>query len=176
MTLLPLDEYISMPFFRRSTLIRKNLMRSGMSFSKTKNYKSAKKIQEFMFKDIGKSLELNNGRGEGAPAFLIALGLCCYTEYWGRLVLGISTGCSKPAFNTFLDRLDPIHYRTLRESGLNIYRDVRCGLAHSFVIENGGNIDADTEGDHGIDFDKKTKYSFYVIVPNNFWLYISQSH
>jgi len=137
-------------------------LNNSKPFSKTRNYRNAKKVQEFMFGDIQKSLELNNKRGIGAPGFLIALGLCCYTEYWGRLALGISTGCSKPAFNTFLDKLDPTHYRTLRESGLNIYHDVRCGLAHSFVIEKGGNIDADTEGDHGIEFDKKTKYSFYV--------------
>ena len=59
-----------------------------MSFSKTRNYRSAKKVQEFMFEDIQKSLDFNNKGDKGAPAFLTALGLCCYTEYWGRLVLG----------------------------------------------------------------------------------------
>lgn len=44
-----------------------------------------------MFKDIEKTINLVNNPQVDAPNFLLALGLCCYTEYWGRLLAGIAT-------------------------------------------------------------------------------------
>jgi hypothetical protein len=38
-----------------------------------------------MFNDIENTLSLDSL----APNFLLALGLCCYTEYWGKLKLGV---------------------------------------------------------------------------------------
>ena len=40
-----------------------------------------------MFEDIDKTLALTNCI-RGAPNFLLALGLCYYTEYWGKLSEG----------------------------------------------------------------------------------------
>jgi hypothetical protein len=40
-----------------------------------------------MFEDIDKTLALTNCI-RGAPKFLLALGLCYYTEYWGKLSEG----------------------------------------------------------------------------------------
>ena len=37
-----------------------------------------------MYEDIQKTLDLSNSP-KGAPNFLLALVLCCYTEYWGKL-------------------------------------------------------------------------------------------
>ena len=132
-----------------------------MSF--TNDYERVKHVKRFMFGDIEKALKLNDNHNIGAPGFLIALGLCSYTEYWGKLAEGISRGCSETTFNAFLDRLDPTHYPNLRMNGVNIYRDIRCGLAHSYLIEKNANIDAVTDGEHGIVFDIGNKmYSFYV--------------
>ena len=102
-------------------------------------------------------LELREGLEE-------LVGLCCYTEYWGKLVKGISEGCGKTTFNAFLDRLDPTYYPKLRDRA-NIYRDIRCGLAHSYLIAKNANIDAVTDtAEHGIVFDAKNNwYSFYVL-------------
>ena len=57
-----------------------------------------------MFEDLEKTIDLVNAPKK-APNFLLALVLCCYTEYWGRLVLGIPVGRSKKCFNEFFDRL-----------------------------------------------------------------------
>jgi len=44
------------------------------------------KIKEFMFADLNKTIIPVNS-SNGAPNFMLALVLCCYTEFWGRLIL-----------------------------------------------------------------------------------------
>ena len=46
------------------------------------------KVRRFMFDDIDKTIGLADNPNVGAPNFLLALGLCCYTEYWGKLLTG----------------------------------------------------------------------------------------
>lgn len=48
------------------------------------------KVRRFMFDDIDKTIGLADNPNVGAPNFLLALGLCCYTEYWGKLLTGVS--------------------------------------------------------------------------------------
>ena len=48
---------------------------------------SVKKIRDFMFGDLEKTLSLVNTPAR-APNFLPALALCCYTEYWGQFLIG----------------------------------------------------------------------------------------
>ncbi len=48
---------------------------------------SVKKVRDFMFGDLEKTLSLVN-TPNGAPNFLLALALCCYTEYWGQFLIG----------------------------------------------------------------------------------------
>ena len=43
-----------------------------------------------MFKDLEKTIGLVKNTQLGAPNFLLALGLCCFTEYWDRLLTGIA--------------------------------------------------------------------------------------
>jgi hypothetical protein len=62
------------------------------------------RVKSFMYSDIEKTLEQAKS-SKGAPNFLLALGLCCYTEFWGKLLLGISKGASKNPFVTFFNRL-----------------------------------------------------------------------
>jgi hypothetical protein len=113
-----------------------------------------------MYDDITKTLKLR-GNKEGAPNFLLALGLCCYTEYWGKLKLGAAEDRSKDSFKAFLVELDKSHYEPITSQ---IYTDVRCGLAHAYMIENRRSaIDADIIGQHGIEFDSgSNRYTFYV--------------
>ena len=66
-------------------------------------------VRRFMFDDIDKTIGLADNPNVGAPNFLLALGLCCYTEYWGKLLTGVSKfdgSRGKIAFNAFLERLD----------------------------------------------------------------------
>lgn len=118
-----------------------------------------------MFDDIGKTLQLADAPG-GAPNFLLALGLCCYTEYWGKLLLGIekkkSSEPSKEPFIAFLKQLDFSYYDELLKA-LDIYKDIRCGLAHSYMIDARAKIDTGYIGSHGIEYDQTEKgYIFWV--------------
>jgi hypothetical protein len=119
-----------------------------------------------MFNDIEKTLCLTLNPQLGAPNFLLALGLCCYTEYWGKLAEGIkrNESKSKKAFNAFLERLDPAYYKYLMTK-IDLYDEVRCGLAHSYLIEGKGNAAIDTgyKGLHGIEYyDISKRYIFWV--------------
>jgi hypothetical protein len=92
-----------------------------------------------MFEDIDKILALTNCI-RGAPNFLLALGLCYYTEYWGKLSEGVKLNerKSKGSFDAFLKRLSHLYYEGLLNS-LDIYKDIKCDLAHSYLIEGGKN-------------------------------------
>jgi hypothetical protein len=69
-------------------------------------YQGVLNVRKFMFEDIEKTLALAN-EPQGSPNFLLALGLCCYTEYWGKLKLGVADSRhSKVAFMAFLEELD----------------------------------------------------------------------
>ena len=50
---------------------------------------SVNKIRDFMFGDLEKTLSLVNTPAR-APNFLLALALCCYTEYWGQFLIIIT--------------------------------------------------------------------------------------
>jgi hypothetical protein len=69
-----------------------------------------------MFDDIDKTLQLVHTT-RAAPNFLLALGLSCYTEYWGKLLLGTEKKerreSSKIPFITFLKGLDCSYYEGL---------------------------------------------------------------
>jgi hypothetical protein len=126
-------------------------------------YQPVLNVRTFMFNDIENTLSLDSL----APNFLLALGLCCYTEYWGKLNLGVKPEeqRGKESFEKFLyDYLDPIYYPQLRNKDVNLYKDVRCGLAHSYLIENKTSyIDSACYGSHGIDYDSANmQYTFYV--------------
>ena len=59
-----------------------------------------------MFGDIKKTLSLVD-TPTGAPNFLLALALCCYTEYWGQFLIGKKRlhGYNSKCFNEFFKRL-----------------------------------------------------------------------
>jgi hypothetical protein len=57
-----------------------------------------------MFKDIEKTIGLAKNPQLGAPNFLLALGLCCFTEYWDRLLTGTAKNNGGKCFNAFFDR------------------------------------------------------------------------
>jgi hypothetical protein len=138
---------------------------SSKYFRSSQYHDPVLKVRDFIFEDIDKTLGLINCI-RGAPNFLLALGLCCYTEYWGKLSEGVQLNerKSKGSFDAFLKRLSHPYYEGLLNS-LDIYKDIRCGLAHSYLIEGGKNSAIDTlnEGNHGIVYDPiQNRYTFYV--------------
>jgi hypothetical protein len=159
--------------FRTNRATKLQIM-ENTEFEKWLYLESVRKVREFMFEDIDKTMQLVDSP-RGGPNFLLALGLCCYTEYWGKLVLGIEKKerrePSEDPFNEFLLRLDPIYYRKLSEDlknvdeKLDIYKNIRCGLAHAYMIEGGkeATINTGKRGHRGIEFDfKEKKYTFWV--------------
>jgi hypothetical protein len=84
--------------------------------------------------------------------FLVALGLLCYTEILGSFVVGeyqkdeygrIKTGkkghsihtTSPERFNAFFRRLGT-PYVKLIDKKPGIYNELRCGLAHEYLVKN----------------------------------------
>jgi hypothetical protein len=114
---------------------------------------------------ILKRLLLDYNSKAGAPAFLLALGLCCYTEYWGKGIKKNGRNNNKKAFNAFLRRLDSKYYRELIDNDVDFYHDIWCGLAHTYLIEAKGDtrIITDYRGLHGIEYNQASKdYTFCI--------------
>jgi hypothetical protein len=141
---------------------------SAHTFATSPYHDSVLRVRRSMFNDIEKTIGLANNQTIGAPNFLLALGLCCYTEYWGKLVKAIKKGDEshgKTAFYAFLERMDSAYYGHLINSGVKLYKEVRCGLAHAYLIEASGDarIDMGDIGLHGIEYDNTSKkYVFWV--------------
>lgn len=46
---------------------------------------------------------------------------------------------------------------------LDIYSDIRCGLAHAYMIDSNANIDMGNVGCHGIEYNQTEKrYTFWI--------------
>ena len=123
--------------------------------------------KQWMINDIQKSVHLEESRtDEGAPNILIALGLSCYTEYWGKLLLGLPRDDSKKCYEAFFRRLGNSYasnpYEALLDRGVPVYQDVRCGLVHTYVVDRDCKVML-AEGSCGIWYDETTDhYDFYV--------------
>jgi hypothetical protein len=107
------------------------------------------KIKEFTFADLDKTIELVN-TPKGAPNFMLALVLCCYTEFWGKVKF--PEGGSGEHFKEFFKTLGVRYENPLQQLGdievntqkgkpkkvNKIYHDIRCGLAHSYLASSIG--------------------------------------
>jgi hypothetical protein len=115
-----------------------------------------------MYEDIQKTLDLSNSP-KGAPNFLLALVLCCYTEYWGKLLLENPKESSRKAFEAFFKRLGQDYQTLVDNTDIDIYRDIRCGLAHAYLIEGRDAAINIGKGSNGVVYDPKlNKYTLYV--------------
>lgn len=74
------------------------------------------------------------GNPPGGGNFLAALGLLCYTEFAGRLKRSdFSDGNARTCFDDFFRDLGDEYDRVLQAH--NVYRDLRCGLAHEYFMK-----------------------------------------
>jgi hypothetical protein len=145
-----------------------------MSFRDSPHYSSVIKAQELMNEDIQKSIELaeikdKNGQPKGAPNFLIALGLSCYTEYWGKLLQGLPRDKSKECYIVFFRRLGRNYnqnpYEKLIKDNIPVYEDIRCGLVHAYVVDRNCTINLEPSGyaECGICYDAIRDYYIFNI-------------
>jgi hypothetical protein len=85
----------------------------------------------YMCEDIKRELDLERS-GCNAGNFLCALGLLCYTEFMGGLIVGRLRGHkSELSFNKFLDYMG----YTAQLPGIDVYDTFRCGLAHEYFVK-----------------------------------------
>ena len=87
----------------------------------------------------------------GGAANLAALGLVAYTEFLGGIVTGDLGHQRRNAsnFRAFLPYLGP-YYEELASRGVDIYKRVRCGLAHEYFIKGESTILSEATAPCGI--------------------------
>ena len=132
-------------------------------FQASPYYDSIMQAKKFMVGDIQKSIDLEP---KGAPNILVALGLSCYTEYWGKLLLGLPKENSKRCYEEFLkclgDSYNPNPYQVLLNKEVPIYEDVRCGLVHAYTVSRDCTVHLG-EGAFGICYDEiRDHYDFNI--------------
>ena len=117
------------------------------------------KIKEFMFTDLDKTLELVN-TPKGAPNFMLALVLCCYTEFWGKLM--VPSGDPKTCFDSFFCKLGSKYKEVMKAPNMSVYGRIRSGLAHSYLVKGNARILIEG-GDCGVNFETESDtYTIYV--------------
>ena len=99
----------------------------------------------FIFRDVEAAIE-------GRANYLAALGLVAYTEFMGGLVLGNlgEKGKSRDRFYAFFNRLGPEYVKVgKRREVVKIYKNVRCGLAHAYFIDQESIVKMTVGDGHG---------------------------
>lgn len=76
-----------------------------------------------MFADLDKTFELVHS-DKGAPNFILALVLCSYTEFRGKLML--QSGKDKECFEAFFRKLGTKYEEVIDHPAKNIYGRIRC--------------------------------------------------
>jgi hypothetical protein len=110
-------------------------------------------MKGFMFTDLQSGMTARAN-------FLVAGALNTYTEVWGRLLEGVPEEKSKQCYESFFRRLGNC-YSKLLDDGVLVYRDVRCGLVHSYAIGGTLSIVNMGTGQCGIEYDSG-KYTFNI--------------
>ncbi|HEV7495721.1 MAG TPA: hypothetical protein VGO10_18240 [Baekduia sp.] len=88
----------------------------------------------FMIADVRREID-RAAAGESAGNFLCALGLLCYTEVLGGVRRGtLAQGESRANFDSFFRELGA-PYASLLDEGHNVYKLLRCGMAHEYLIK-----------------------------------------
>jgi hypothetical protein len=124
------------------------------------DYKDFQQAKNFIFSDIQREIDLAKS-GKNAGNFLCALGLLCYTEFAGDLKEK-SSGTKTQRFNSFFRTLGP-HYEKMIDDKIDVYGELRCGLAHKYFAEKSCVIYMPAvEQVTGLFLDEQQIYHFYV--------------
>ena len=135
-----------------------------MSKQDVKNF-FEKYVFDWMFSDIQREIDLARSN-KRAGNFLCALGLLCYTEFMGGIVLGSFTiRPLKRRFDAFLDLMGD-DYKIFNQT-VNVYDVFRCGLAHEYFVKHNCDI-AMLKNDETLGIGKKPTGEYYFVVERYF--------
>jgi len=88
----------------------------------------------FIKGDIQREINLARS-GDSGGNFLAALGLLCYTEFMGTMILR-GKGSKTDRFNAFFRLMGDDYKQLLDVKRVNVYRIFRCGMAHTYFAQN----------------------------------------
>lgn len=104
-----------------------------MSVEEVKRY-----FNEYVFglirKDIQREIDLARA-GKGGGNFLSALGLLCYTEFMGTMLLK-GKGTGRERFDAFFREMGEAYRQLIDKRNLNVYHKFRGGMAHVYFVTN----------------------------------------
>ncbi len=129
-----------------------------------KNQEVERYFNEYIFGFIKSDIqrEINLARsGDSGGNFLAALGLLCYTEFMGTMVLK-KEGSYTKQFKTFLRLMGEDYKQLIDEKKIDVYRLFRCGMAHAYFAENCEIKMLDDHYQAGIIIKPDGKYLFIV--------------
>jgi len=92
--------------------------------------------KNFVKADIERELNLFREEEKSAGNFLCALGLLCYTEFFGGAITGkFARGQAKNNFETFFRYMGKSYANLIDEKNIDVYDIFRCGMAHEYFIK-----------------------------------------
>ncbi|MCK4476456.1 MAG: hypothetical protein KAU16_06985 [Methanophagales archaeon] len=135
-----------------------------MSKQDVKNF-FEKYVFDWMFSDIQREIDLARSN-KRAGNFLCALGLLCYTEFMGGIVLGsFRIRPLQRSFDAFLDLMGA-DYKTFNQT-VDVYHVFRCGLAHEYFVKHNCDI-AMLRNDETLGIGKKPTGEYYFVIERYF--------
>jgi hypothetical protein len=127
--------------------------------------KTIQGIRDFMINDLDKTIALVDSP-KGASKFMLALALCCYTEFWGKLKAFPEEKEEKECFESFFSELGEKYRHLIEHTNAGIWGSVRNQLVHLYGIKkHKGSVDESKivikGGDCGIMYDNTAQtYTF----------------
>ena len=88
----------------------------------------------FIYRDIQREIELARSGNEGGD-FLAALGLICYTEFMGNVLLQ-GDGSYTKQFKAFFRRMGQDYARLVDDKEIDVYRVFRSGMVLSYFAKD----------------------------------------
>ena len=94
------------------------------------------KPEGFIYKDILREVNLANS-GDSGGNLLAALGLLCYTEFMGSIVLK-GKGSYTKQFKTFFRLMGEDYRQLIDDEQVDVYKIFRSAMVHSYFAGNCG--------------------------------------
>lgn len=88
----------------------------------------------FIYNDIQRQISRVRS-GDSGGNFLTALGLLCYTEFMGTMVLE-GKGSFTKQFKTFFCLMGEDYENLIYEKEIDVYKIFRCGMAHTYFAKD----------------------------------------
>ena len=88
----------------------------------------------FIKTDIRREIDLAHS-GDSGGNFLATLGLLCYTEFMGGMVLK-GEGSYTKQFKAFFRLMGEDYKQLIDEKKIDVYKIFRCGMAHNFFAKD----------------------------------------